>query len=452
MTQSQNRRILVIDDNLAIHEDFRKILTQPKKGADLGEIEDSLFEDDGELVHVLEFELDFADQGRRGYEMVKSAIQEGRPYAMAFVDMRMPPGWDGVETIEHVWGVDPHMQIVISTAYSDHAWDQVIARVGHTDKLLILRKPFDNIEVQQLATALTQKWNLAQQSQMYLAELEARVAQRTAELEQRNVELQRSNQELDQFAHVASHDLQEPLRKIRSFGDRLHQKCGQGLDEQGKDYLARMQRAAERMQGLITDLLSLARVATHAQPVGSVDLAKVTQEVLSDLEAQIEATGGQVKIGELPIVEGDPLQMRQLLQNLIGNALKYKKADVPPVVKVYGTRICDKSITESGVEASHRGWEICVEDNGIGFEQQYVDRIFGVFQRLQGRSEYEGTGVGLAICKKIVEGHGGSITAKSAPQEGATFVVTLPKDPASAKRKSQEGHVSEQVLPVDALV
>lgn len=238
-------------------------------------------------------------------------------------------------------------------------------------------------------------------------------------------ELSRSNEELQEFAFVASHDLQEPLRKIKTFGDRLKASCGDVLNEQGRDYLERMQNAARRMQTLIEDLLTLSRVTTRAQPFVAVDLLQVTQEVLSDLEISIQQTGATIEIGELPVIDADPLQMRQLLQNLIGNALKFHQKEIQPVVKIYSKILYDSE------HVSPEQCQIIVEDNGIGFNEKYLDRIFNVFQRLHGRSEYDGTGIGLAICRKIVERHQGSITARSEPGRGAKFIVTLPIHPHS---------------------
>jgi two-component system sensor kinase FixL len=226
-------------------------------------------------------------------------------------------------------------------------------------------------------------------------------------------ELQRSNAELQEFAYIASHDLQEPLRKILAFGDRLKARYVKGLDERGADYLNRMLNAARRMQTLINNLLTLSRITTRAQPFVSINLADVARKVVSDLELHIERAGGRVETGEMPTIDADPTQMRQLLQNLINNGLKFQYPEKKPVIKVYGQLLNDIC-------------EITVEDNGIGFEEKYLDRIFGVFQRLHGRGQYDGTGVGLAICQKIAERHGGRITAKSSPGQGATFIVTLP--------------------------
>lgn len=238
-------------------------------------------------------------------------------------------------------------------------------------------------------------------------------------------ELARSNAELQQFASVASHDLQEPLRKIQAFGNRLKASCGEALTPQGLDYLERMQNAAGRMQTLIEDLLTFSRITTKALPFVQVNLMQLAQEVLSDLELQLAQTQGHVEVGDLPTIEAEPVQMRQLLQNLISNALKFHKHEQTPFVKVYSQLLDSEQQTVEN-HAIAQFCQIIVEDNGIGFDEKYLDRIFNVFQRLHSRSEYEGTGMGLAIVKKIAERHGGSITAESMQGQGSRFIVTLP--------------------------
>jgi PAS domain S-box-containing protein len=238
--------------------------------------------------------------------------------------------------------------------------------------------------------------------------------------------LAHSNTELENFAHVASHDLQEPLRKILTFGQRLQTKYGEVLTEQGCDYLERMQKAAERMQTLIHDLLTLSRITTQAQPFVAVDLAQIVQEVLSDLEVCLEQNQGQVEVGELPTLNSDPLQMRQLMQNLIGNALKFHRKGELPKVRIYSQQLKGENQPALEDTAKPTHCQICVKDNGIGFDTQYLDRIFQAFHRLHGRNEYEGTGMGLAICRKIVERHNGNISAHSRQGQGSTFIVTLP--------------------------
>jgi light-regulated signal transduction histidine kinase (bacteriophytochrome) len=231
-------------------------------------------------------------------------------------------------------------------------------------------------------------------------------------------QLEQSNRELQDFAYVASHDLQEPLRKIVVFGERLKEKLGSEVAPEPRDYVERMQKAAARMQTLINDLLTFSRLTTKASPFVQVNLVEIADGVLEDLEGRIEQVKGRVEMGILPVIDADGLQMRQLLQNLIGNALKFHRPGVPPVVKVDA---CTK-FTEAGQEVC----ELTVSDNGIGFDEKYLDRIFNVFQRLHARNEYEGTGMGLAIVRKIALHHEGNVTAKSQPGHGATFIVTLP--------------------------
>ena len=227
--------------------------------------------------------------------------------------------------------------------------------------------------------------------------------------------LELRNRELQEFAYVASHDLQEPLRAIQNFSERLRTKHAASLNEEAVDYLQRMQNAAGRMRVLIQDLLAFSRVTTQGKPFVSTDLNAIVENVVADLSNRLEESGGRIEIGKLPVIVADATQMRQLLQNLLGNALKFRREDEPSVVKVYS------------VETEEAG-AVClaVEDNGIGFDEKYCDRIFTPFQRLHNQRKYEGTGIGLAICRKIVERHGGGIVVRSAPGQGATFFITLP--------------------------
>lgn len=294
-----------------------------------------------------------------------------------------------------------------------------------------------------------------------------------AELQEFARQLETSNRELQDFAYIASHDLQEPLRKINAFSDRLRSKYGATLDDTALDYLSRMQNAAQRMQVLINDLLTLSRITTKGRPFDRTDLNAVAHAVLEDLETTIQQSEGQVIVAELPQVEADPLQMRQLFQNLISNALKFRRSDAPPIVRIYSdvqesegqpphipeTRAQMNAAAETATETtaetadetadktknntegqqstgpSHspnagKMHRICFSDNGIGFDEKYLDRIFQPFQRLHGRNEYVGTGMGLAICRKIAERHSGTISAQSTADAGTTFVVTLPEKQA----------------------
>ncbi|MCQ4347149.1 ATP-binding protein [Pseudomonas stutzeri] len=233
-------------------------------------------------------------------------------------------------------------------------------------------------------------------------------------IEHRNTldELERSNRELQEFAFVASHDLQEPLRKIQTFAEQLGNRAG-GLDEQGRDYLQRMSSAAARMQALIRDLLAYSRVGTRRQPFVHIELDRLLDEVLQNLEGALEDSGAVLERQPLPAIQGDPLLLRQLLQNLLSNAIKFHKPGEAPQIRIYAE--------QQGADE----WSLCVGDRGIGFEEKYLERIFQPFQRLHGRQAYPGTGIGLAIVKKIAERHGGRIGARSQPGQGATFCVTF---------------------------
>ena len=244
-------------------------------------------------------------------------------------------------------------------------------------------------------------------------ELEVRVKERTAELERRN-------QELQEFAFVASHDLSEPLRKIRTFGTLLKGRSAERLDEKDRDYVLRMTGAAERMQNLLDGLLRYSRVQTRGEEFEPVKLDQIVQDAKNDLEVMISKAGVRLEITSLPEVTGDREQLQQLFQNLIANAVKFRRQGVDPLVRIYAT-------------GNRKCIRIMVEDNGIGFEEKYLDTIFTPFQRLHGRSEYEGIGMGLAICKKIVERHNGTITARSTPGKGSKFIVSLPRHQSKAR-------------------
>jgi PAS domain S-box-containing protein len=235
--------------------------------------------------------------------------------------------------------------------------------------------------------------------------------------------LEDSNKELQEFAFIASHDLQEPLRKIESFSRMLLSRSDENLDDQQRDYLGRIRNAVDRMRLMIDDLLSLSRISTRGKSFERVDLNQVAAEVLSDLEERIKATRAKVEIQPLPLIEADPMQIRQLFQNLVGNALKFYRPEDPPHVKVWSHY--SSGSTSTAADGS-QVLELFVEDNGIGFDDSRIEQIFQPFQRLVGRSQFEGSGIGLAICRKIVERHGGEITASSTPGIGSTFKVVLP--------------------------
>ena len=246
------------------------------------------------------------------------------------------------------------------------------------------------------------------------------------QLSQMNRELLHSNESLQQFAYIASHDLQEPLRKVQSFGKMLAEQYADQLEGSGIDMLTRMQSSARRMSELIRDLLSYARLTTEKEPPAAVNLTTLVSEALTDLDMRIQETQPTIQIDALPTVQGRAVQLRQLFQNLLGNALKFQPPGQTPMIAVT-CQLADPAELPAELPDRRTYWRIDVRDNGIGFQQQYTDRIFEVFQRLHGKSKYAGTGVGLAVCRRVAETHGGAICATSHPNEGATFSVYLPK-------------------------
>jgi signal transduction histidine kinase len=268
---AENRRILVIDDNVSIHEDFRKILAPPRDPNSLDQARAALFGETPTLPPQVRYELEFADQGREGFGLVQNAVRQGNPYAVAFVDMRMPPGWDGLETIEHIWYVDPEIQIVICTAYSDHPWEDVSKRIGENDKLLILMKPFNSIEVVQLANSLTKKWNLARSVTSQIETLTFSVNQRTVELQEANARLQQnivgrltepdkeqlkaedgaSFKQKEEFLAIMSHELFVPMNELVGKVDLL---LDSPLSPEQKGYVTTIQKSAQDLLALLKDM------------------------------------------------------------------------------------------------------------------------------------------------------------------------------------------------------
>ena len=248
-------------------------------------------------------------------------------------------------------------------------------------------------------------------------ELLANLENRAQELQQTMEKLARSNKELEQFSYIASHDLQEPLRKVSVFAGRIKNKYNNLLDDQGKDYLERMENAVNRMQRLINDLLNYSRLTTNAQPFITCNLSQIVRAVLNDLDILVEKKKAHVELDELSVIQADPIQIQQLFQNLITNALKFQKPGQTPVVKISHNikKVSDKDFCE-----------IVIEDNGIGIEKDYYEKIFNIFQRLHGSSEYEGTGIGLSVCKKVVERHHGNIRVESSLGKGTRFIIALP--------------------------
>jgi len=412
-TTPWQRRILVIDDEVAIQRDFRHILVPDLELDDeLRDLEAVFLSDRPETHKEPPFEVDAAANGREGLERVATALAKGRPYALAFIDLRLSSDWDGLETMRELWVKDPDLQVVVCTGFVDESLDRAHETLGSTDQFLILKKPFDPLEVRQLARSLTMKWHLARQSKL---------AQRILELTVH--ELQESNSELERFSYVASHHLQEPLRTIATQCEMLRRRYANRIDEEADGYIERAVRGAARAQQLILDLLAYSQIQEPKSPFATVDLNELLAEIVSTLASPAD-TIVQVDVDPLPSVVGDRDQLALVFENLLENAVKYRSGD-------------SVSIRLDAQQCGDR-WRIRVADDGIGISDEYHESVFELFERLHSADRYPGTGVGLSICKKIIDRHGGKISVETLPGAGSAFVVSLPvKGASSASEKSK---------------
>ncbi len=432
-------RILVIDDNPDIHKDFQTILLEEEHGAELDELRTKVFGDNtGESAAGSRYELSFAFQGKEGSEKIKHTLSEDRPYELVFVDSRMPPGWDGLETIEHIWKTDPHIQVVLCTAYSDYSWEEITKRLGKSENLLMLKKPFDSAEVAQLASALTEKWGLARQASMKMEQLEQMVKERTDELTKTNEQLEQEvaerkraqekqtelleqiesiNRELRDFASIVSHDLKAPLRGIKTLANWISTDYADKLDKDGREQINLLSGRVDWMHQLIEGVLEYSRVGRTKEERVQVNLSEVVPKVI-DMVVPPENITITVE-NELPTIECEPTRIMQVFENLLSNAVKYMDKPNGQIKVGY---VEDDSFLK-----------FSVSDNGPGIEEKHFEKIFQIFQTLSPRENSESTGVGLTIIKKIVELYGGKIWVESTVGEGSTFFFTLPKQKIRGK-------------------
>ena len=439
LPSAKNRRILIIDDNHAIHEDFARILRgKDQQQNQLDDLEAELF-GAKPVKSGVNFDLSSAFQGEEGVSKVRDALDEGRPFALAFVDMHMPPGIDGLETLERIWQIDRDIQAVICTAYSDYSWDELLGRLGRNDRLLILKKPFDNIEVRQMAGTLTEKWSLQREHHERLSNLEQAIAERTAEMmdanrkltseivERANIEAElykaktaaeAANEAKSMFLANMSHEVRTPLNGIIGMSDLLLQT---ELTHLQRDFVQTLSRSGEALLSVVNEILDFSKIEAGKIVLEQTDfhLSEAVHAAL-DLQAQ-PAASKKLELAflvesDVPTrLHGDTTRVRQVLFNLIGNAIKFTEKG-----EVFLHITCEQ---KSDRDCTLR---FEVTDTGIGITPEVQKTLFQPFTQADSSTsrKYGGTGLGLAICKRIVEMMGGQVSILSEPGKGSTFWFT----------------------------
>lgn len=419
-----NRRLLVVDDQEVIHFSFRTVFGGSTSGAPG---RDPLQEG---------YEVDYATSGEKGLELIRRGTETDEPHALAFIDMYMPQGWDGVETITRFWEISPDLQVVLCTAFTDYSWTQIITRLGKTDQLLILKKPFDKIEVRQLARALTEKWRLSRQAQFNLLNLEDLIAARTGDLARANARLVDLNREIvaardaaesanrakTEFLANISHEIRTPMTSILGYADLLGESdCATG---KRIETVATIRRHADQLLTIIDELLDISKLEAGKLTIqrSKVSPRDLALEVSSLLQVRAEERNLRLAVefhSAIPLtIDSDPLRLRQILLNLIGNAIKF--TDVGEV------RLSVKMLSDDPLSESRIAFEVI--DTGVGMSTDQLQNLFDCFHQgdSSAKRRFRGIGLGLAISMRLARMLGGDITVTSAPGAGSTFRLVLP--------------------------
>jgi signal transduction histidine kinase/AmiR/NasT family two-component response regulator len=414
MAEPKNLRILVVDDQESIREDFRKILVASAPAPALSSARAAFFgtpqAPGGSAARRASFELDSAAQGELAVDLVERGLAAGRRFALAFVDVRMPPGIDGLQAIKRLWKADPDLEVVICTAYSDYSFEQIIQELGSTDRLLILKKPFDPVEVRQLAGALTEKWNVVQRERA-----------RRSELEEANRRAESASRAKSEFLANMSHEIRTPMNALLGYVEFL---CDpQATAEERAHYGDTVKRSSEHLLTILNDILDISRIEASRLVVNRADVSPfgLAREVLTLLAPQAGERDLELSL-EVPdpipeVIETDLVRARQVLLNLVANAVKFTPTGSVRLV----LRLDEHEASD------HRYLCFDVIDTGIGIPSDKLQQIFEPFSQVDGSSKrrYGGTGLGLTIAKRLALLLGGDVQVNSVPGRGSTFTFQL---------------------------
>jgi signal transduction histidine kinase len=454
MTGSRNRRIIIIDDNKAIHDDFRKVLTQ-SEGANpaLNHLESDFFGGDQEGEGEGEgggedadlYEIDSALQGQEGYEIVKAAAETNNPFALAFVDMRMPPGWDGLKTIEYLWKVDPAIQVVICSAYSDHTWDEIDERLGFSDQLLSIRKPFDAVQIRQLAGSFTRRWSNQRSLAVKEQELQLLLNDRTREIETIRLAAEKTDRAREEFLANVNREIRAPMTAILGYAEVLLSNDGVRLQVSERiEGLEMIRQNGDQLLELLNEFLDLTRIEGGRLRLDSITFSprSLLDEAISFMRARADEKELQLSLrlpGGLPQeIRSDPHRLRQILYVLLGNAVRFTARGS---IELAVHRVQDESEVDF--------LQFDISDTGVGMPPEQLAEIFEPFSSslAPAVSRYSGTGLGLSLTRKLSELLGGSVNVKSTLGEGTTFSVRIPCEMPIPKTEAHRPVCSTNLIP-----
>ena len=461
-----NRRVLAVDDQASILADYRKVLGSVAEAKSSSSARAAFFDDarPARASETVDFDVRTAAQGQEAIDLLAAELSAERRFAVAFVDIRMPPGLDGLQTIQRLWQLDGDLQVVICTAYSDYSFEEIVATLGRSDRLLILKKPFDPVEVRQLAGALSEKWNSTQRERARLHEIELaeRVARtRAEELVRVNGDLalakdraQAANRAKSEFLANMSHEIRTPMNALMGYIDLL---CDPGISsEEQTKYGRTIRKSGEHLLTILNDILDISqieasRMVVHPTDFGPFELAREVITLMSAQAAEKDIRLELVVPGPIPaVISSDKVRLRQVLFNLVGNAIKFTERGF---VKLC-LRLDDNAFSE------HRELYFDVIDSGVGISRADMERIFEPFSQADSSLTRKagGSGLGLAISRRVARILGGEVEAESVPGEGSTFSLRLPVGalrPAALRSWSKQecevqGEESEPEVPVDS--